>query len=279
MGFARELKAAARLDVAEVMRSRWLIFCLVLYGLTAAFFVLVGMRESSVMGFTGMGRVLFSLMHALVLVLPLLALTATTQVVNRAREDGSLELLFSLPLRRGTWFLAVSLSRYLVLVAPLALLLVLLAAVGHLVFGQALSWAFVLRTIAVGAALLAAFTGVGLWVSTRVRNQSRATIVALVVWASGVALLDFALVGAMLQWRLNPQTVLLLGALNPVQAARLALVSGAEPDLTVLGPVGFFLAQKVGSSALFGIGTVWPALVGAVSWWLAARAFRRGDLV
>src|SRR5690606_15330254 len=96
-----ELAAVARLDGGEVLRSRWLGLCVALYGLLAAAFVLVGLRESTVLGFTGLGRVLFSLCHALVLVLPLLALLATVQAVNRARDDGSLELFLSQPIGRG----------------------------------------------------------------------------------------------------------------------------------------------------------------------------------
>ncbi len=279
MTIAREIGAAARLDLAEVRRSKWLLFCGVVYCALAAIFVLVGMRESTLMGFTGMGRVLLSFCHALVLLLPLLALTATGQVINHAREDGTLELLFSLPLRREAFFTAVSLTRYLVLAVPLALLLVAMALLGRIAFGQQIPWAFLLRAVAISSSLLLAFVGLGVLVSTFVRSQARAMIWLLLIWALGVAILDFALVGLMLQWRLNPQSVFLLASLNPVQAARMALLSGVQPELSVLGPVGFFLANRIGPGALFALGTAWPAVLGAGAWALALRAFRRGDIV
>ena len=56
MSLRREIAVVARLDLAEVLRSRWLVFCLVVHTLLAAVFVLVGLRESGVIGFTGMGR-------------------------------------------------------------------------------------------------------------------------------------------------------------------------------------------------------------------------------
>ncbi len=90
MKLAREIAVVARLDFAEVLRSRWLVFCLLVHAALAAMFVLVGLRESGVIGFTGMGRALMSWSHALLFLLPLLALSATTQVVNTARDDGSL---------------------------------------------------------------------------------------------------------------------------------------------------------------------------------------------
>ena len=102
MTFGRQVIAAARLDLAEILRSRWLWFYAATYAALAVVFVLVGLRESTVMGFTGMGRVLMSLCNALLLILPLLALTAFGPVVGRAREDGSFELLFNQPLSRNT---------------------------------------------------------------------------------------------------------------------------------------------------------------------------------
>lgn len=279
MSMFPELYAAARLDLAEVRRSRWLIFSGLIYALVAGIFVLVGMRESSLLGFTGMGRVLLSFVHALLLLLPLLALMATGQVINRAREDGTIELLFSHPMRRATFFTAVSLTRFLVLVVPLVVLMLGMGILGRVAFGDSIPWAFLLRSLAICAALIAAFAGLGIAISTFVRSQAKALIWMLVAWAGGVALLDFGLVGLMLQWQLNPQSVFILAALNPVQAARMALLSGVQPDLAVLGPVGFFLANRVGAGALLALGIAWPAAFGLGAWLLSLHRFRSGDLV
>lgn len=274
-----ELLAVARLDLAEVLRSRWLLVCLAVYGLLAAVFVLVGLRESAVLGFTGMGRVLFSMCHALVLILPLLALAVTGQVINRARDDGALELLLSQPIRRTSYLLAVTAVRYLALTLPLLALLAGLGAYGRLVYGHAIPWDFVARSGALSAALLWAFTGLGLATSVLVRSLARTLTYLVLFWVAGVALLDFALIGLMLQWRLNPQAVFLLAALNPVQAARMALLSSADAELATLGPVGFYLSNQLGPSLLFALGLAWPALFGTAAWATALRSFRRGDLV
>lgn len=279
MRYAREIAACARLDFGEVLRSRWLVSAAVVYGALAAVFVLVGLRESAVLGFTGMGRVLLSFCHALLLLLPLLALTATAQVINRARDDGTLELLFSHPLSRGGYFIAVSLTRYLVLVLPLLVLFVVMAIGATLTFGAEIPWRLVGRSLAVSASLLWAFVGAGLAVSTVVRNQTKAIVYALILWALAVVLLDFALIGLLLRWRLDPRAVFVLAALNPVQAARVALLSSIEPELGAFGPVGFYLATRVGSSALLALGLTWPMLAGVACWSLAFVSFRRGDLV
>lgn len=276
---AREILAVAKLDFAEVRRSRWIVFNVLVYALISAIFVLVGLRESSLLGFTGMGRVLLSFSHALLLLLPLLALTATAQVVNRAREDGTLELLFSHPVRRSAFYVAVTLVRYLVLLIPLLMLMAIMAIAGRVAFGQSIPWVYLLRAMLISASLLGAFTGLGMAVSTLVRSQARATIWMLGLWALGVAMLDFALVGLMLQWRLNPRTVFLLASMNPVQSARMALLSSTSAELSVLGPVGFYLTNRLGADLLFALGVLWPAVLGGITWTLAFRNFRRADIV
>jgi len=274
-----DVVAVARLDWAEVLRSRWLLVCLALYGGLAAVFVLVGLRESSVIGFTGMGRVLFSLCHALVLLLPLVALATTTQVVNRARDEGALELVMSHPVRRTSYLAAVTAVRYAALAAPLVLLLLALGASGRLVFGQSVPWTFVARAAALSASLLWAFTALGIAISVRVRSPARAMTAFVAVWALAVALLDFGLIGLLLTWRVEPRAVFALAAANPVQGVRMALLAAAEPDLASMGPVGFYLANRWGPGGLLLLGLGWPLVFGAGAWSLALRSFRRGDLV
>ncbi|MHB1424501.1 MAG: ABC transporter permease [Gemmataceae bacterium] len=279
MGWLKRMAAVARLDLVEVFHSRWLVFHSVLYAVLAGLFLFVGLRESSVLGFTGMSRLLLSLCNALVLILPLLALTASGLVVNRHREDGTLELLFSLPVSRGEYFTAVSVVRFLVLLLPLLLLVPTLGVADRLLFGQSVPWQFIGRSLAISATLLWSFVGLGLAVSTLVRNRTKALMYLLLIWIVCVGGLDFALMGLMLQWRLNAETVFVLSGLNPVQCSRLALLSTAEPSLGILGPVGFYLANCVGVAWLFLLGTLQPALVGGVAWYVAWRHFRCGDLV
>jgi len=273
-----ELSAVARLDLGEVLRSRWLALCLVLYAALGAVFVLVGLRESSVLGFTGVGRVLFSLCHALVLVLPLLALLASVQSVNRAREDGTLELLLSHPIGRGAFLTGVSLVRLAAVALPLALVLGALAGVAR-AHGQAIPWGFFGLTLLVCWALLAAYVGIGLAISVVVRESAKAIAATFLVWMVSVALLDLAGIGLLLRWRVPAHAVFLLAAANPVQAARMALLSLAEPSLATLGPVGFYLTNRIGARALFALGVAWPTALGAGAWCLALWRFRRGDVV
>lgn len=271
--------ALARFEAGEVLRSRWLIFCAALYVALAAVFVLVGLRESVVLGFTGMSRVLLSFCHVLVLLLPLLALTATAQRVGAARDSGALEVTLSLPISRGAFLGSVLGVRYLALTVPLVVIVLLMGILGRAAFGQEIPWAFVGRTLALSSVLIWAFCGIGLLISTRVRGATRALLTLLLTWAAGVALLDFTLLGLMLQWRLPPRAVFALAALNPIEASRIALLSAVEPELASLGPVGFYMSTRLGPDLLLAFGIVFPFLLGTACVWAAYAYFRRSDVV
>jgi ABC-type transport system involved in multi-copper enzyme maturation permease subunit len=274
-----DLAAMARLDAAELARSRWPWTCGGVYVALAAAFLWFGARESSVVGFTGMGRVLFSLCHALVFFLPLLALGVTGQVIGRAREDGSLELWMSLPVRRGSYFAAITGVRALGLIAPLLVVLAALALASRALFAQPVPWHFLARSALISAALLLCFCAIGVAISAVARTTARALTYWVLTWLACVALLDFGVIALLLRTPLPPRLVFALAALNPVESARLALLSAAEPDLATLGPVGFYLANELGSGLLFALGVAWPLAFGALVLALAWRAFGRDDLV
>jgi ABC-type transport system involved in multi-copper enzyme maturation permease subunit len=278
-GRLADLRAIARLDAAELARSRWPWTCGALYAALGAAFLYFGARESGIVGFTGMGRVLFSLCHALVFFLPLLALGVTGQVIGRAREDGSLELWMSLPLRRGSYFAAITGVRWLALVAPLLAVFAALAVLSRLWFSQPVPWHFLARGAAICAALLFCFSAVGVAISAIARSPARALTYWVLAWLVSVALLDFGLIALLLRTPLPPRFVFALAALNPVESARLGLLAGAAPDLATLGPVGFYLANEVGANALFALAVAWPVAFGALALAGAWHAFGRDDLV
>lgn len=278
MNALRQARAIARLDLAEVMRSRWLAATAIAYAVLAVVFVAVGLREAPLLGFTGSARVLFSLSHALVLLLPLVALTATAPAIGRARDDGSLELLCAQPLGRGAYLVAITVVRVAAILAPVAVVFVAVALWGAISDGQPVPWSYLARALAVLAALAWAFAGIGFLISTLVRHPVRMLTYVVVVWAAGVALLDAGLIGVLLRWRLDAHVVFALAAVNPVEDARLALLSGIDHDLSTLGPVGFYLVGRLGDTALHLLGLAIPLLWGTLAWLAALAHFRRADI-
>lgn len=275
---ASPIVAFLRLELADALRSRWLLFAAASYLGVFGVFGWLGLRESSVLGFTGMSRVVLNAANAIVVVLPLVALVATSQTVVRARQGGYFELFLAQPCRRRDWFVATLLARTGVLFAPLVAILALLAGAAAVV-GEAPFGALALRTTLVTLSLIWAYAGFGLFVSTLSRSPERAVVLALVIWLAGAALHDFALIGVLLELRLEPHAVFLLTASNPVEAARLALLTGVDPELSVLGPVGFWIANALGPKTTLWIGVSWPFVLGSTALSLALRRLNRSDLI
>ncbi len=279
MSKMRRIVEQIRVQFAEVRRGRWMAVTVGVYALLVGVFVLVGLRESSIVQFTGLGRVMTNFSHALVLVLPLLAVTATAQAIPNARDNGTLEALMGHPIGRDEYYLGLVVSRVLALLGPFVGVTALVGLVGWGVYGQQIPWRMLGVMLAACSTLVVSFVGIGAAISAAAGSRTRALIYALVAWAAGVALLDFALIGSMLQWRLNPPAVFALAAVNPVQCARFVLLSAAEPELSVLGPVGYFMVNKLGAGWLATLGLIWPTAAGLLAGWLGWSTFARSDLV
>lgn len=270
--------ALFRLEMADALRSRWVIFTAVTYALVFGAFVWLGLRESSVLGFTGLSRVVLNVSNAVVIVLPLVALVATHQSVVRSRSTGLFELLLAQPVRRDDWLVSTVGARLLVIVGPLAVLLLGTLAFG-VVSGEASLAPLVARSLLVVASLSFGFVGVGVLVSSAARSTERATVYALVAWLGASVLHDFGLIGILLRWHLPPPVVFALAAVNPVESSRIAILSGVDPELSVLGPVGFWLANTLGARMALFVGVAWPLAAGVLALLVARRNLRRADLV
>lgn len=273
-------RALFRLELSDALRSRWLVFTGIVYALVFVAFVWLGLRESRVLGFTGLSRVVLNMANAVVLAVPLVALVATSQSVVRARQSGFFELMLSQPVRRSDWLTSIVLSRLVVVIGPLVVIFLGALVAGPFVDASDSALVpVVLRSLLTTASLGWAFLGIGMWISSVARSPERATILALVAWLAASALHDFALVGALLRFKLAPSIVFALAALNPAESTRIAILSGVDPELSVLGPVGFWLANTLGPRLALGIGVAWPLLLGSFALWRAERRISRSDLV
>ncbi len=280
MSVAAPVRALFRLELADALRSRWVIVTGGVYAVLFALFIWLGLRENAVLGFTGLSRVVLNLANAVTLAVPLVALVATSQCIVRARQSGFFEMMLTQPARRSDWFVSVIASRFIVVIGPLVVLCIGAAIVGSIVDPSDSELVpVVLRCLATTAALAWAFVGIGLWVSSATRSPERATVLALVAWLGASALHDFALIGVLLRFKLAPVFVFTIAALNPAESARIAILSGVDPDLSALGPVGFWLANALGPQLALLVGIVWPVLLGSFALWRASRRLSKSDLV
>ncbi|MBI2394153.1 MAG: ABC transporter permease [Deltaproteobacteria bacterium] len=275
----RNALAFTRFELADSLRSKWLGSTIVLYALVFVAFVAFGLRESSVLGFTGLSRVVLNVTNGVLVAVPLLVLLATSQVVVRARRSGLLELALVQPTARGSWFFGVLASRAAILIGPLVLVFVVASILGGFGAGEEGLGRIVARCLSISVALAWCYLGTGLLISAVAKTPERAVVYALGLWVFVTALHDFLLIGVLLNTRLPPRVVFLLAALNPSEAARVGILSSVDPELSVLGPVGFWLANSLGATKALLIAIAWPALIGCVALALASRNVSRADAI
>ena len=226
-----------RLELAEARRSRWLAFTVVLYATLTTAFVWLGLRESTVLGFTGLSRVLLNLANAVLLMFPLLVLVATHGAVVRARSSGFCELMLTQPVRRGSWFGALLAARLLVLAGPMVVLLVgCLVGSAFLEADENLGLV-AFKSLTICVALISAFVGLGLLISSWAKNVERALVWALLLFVVTAALHDVLLITVLLRTSLPPQVVFALGDLT-IFAVTSDTISDMPSQLSALDLVG-----------------------------------------
>ncbi len=270
----KRVLAYTRFELADSLRSKWLGSALALYAIIFAVFVALGLRESSILGFTGISRVVLNVTNGVLVAVPLLVLLATCQVIVRARTSGMLEMMLAQPARRSEWFASVLLSRAAVLLGPLVVMFFFAAVVG-----EAGTSAIAARCLAISVSLAWSFLGIGLFVSSIAKTAERAVVYALLVWVVATALHDFALVGLLLNVRVPPKLVFLIAASNPSEAARIGILTSVDPELSVLGPVGFYIANMLGASKALLVAIVWPFILGTLGVLGAAHRVNKSDAI
>ncbi|MCK6528411.1 ABC transporter permease subunit [Myxococcota bacterium] len=270
--------AVLRIEARGVARARWFTAAWVLAAALVGFFVVVGSRESAVVGFTGLGRVMGGVVQASLLFLPLLALLSTTQAASAARQQGVLEWYLAHPLSRARVFWGLFLPRLGAVLLPVAGSVAVLAAVawglGQPV-GVALLGEFLLLLLGQGFC----FAALGMAVGVTARAPEQALLLGLSLWAACAALVDFVLLGLLLRWDLPPQAVFGIAVANPIQAGRVGMLAGLDPQLGVLGPVGTWATITLGAPATVAYGLAWPFAVGGAALLGARRRFLKGDLL
>jgi ABC-2 type transport system permease protein len=275
----RAFRAFLRLELADALRAKWVALTAAVYLGLAGAFLWLGLRESSVLGFTGLSRVLLNLTSALIVVCPLLVLISTHGAIVRARSSGFCELMLTQPVPRSTWFWAVLASRQLILAGPFVVLLAGTWLASAFMPVEADLLGVAVKSLTICVALISAFVGIGLFISSSSSTTERAMVWALIAFVTTAALHDVLLISVLLRTNLPPELVFTLAALNPSEAARVGILASVDPELSVLGPVGFWLANTLGQKVALGAAIGWPALLGALSAAGALFRIRRLDLV
>jgi ABC-type transport system involved in multi-copper enzyme maturation permease subunit len=273
----RHVTIIARRELAEALRSRWVLLCGGLFALLAMALATAGMASVGLRGVAGFSRTAISLLNLVLYLVPLLALLLSITSMAAEREEGGLEVLLAQPIARR----ALVLGKFAGLGAALAIALLggfgaagLLIAIAGADMAAGGYLLLVLRSLGLGLA----FISMGLWLASASASRLRALTWGLLLWFASVLLYDLLVVGATALFggaALKGALGLLLVA-NPVDLTRIAVLiqlGGVDSfGLTAQALIGF-LRGPAGSALLALALLAWivAPLLGAV------RAFDRRD--
>lgn len=239
------VRAVLGRELRDVLRSRWFMLDTLAFlglGLGVSFVSDAGAGGS---GLAGFGRTTAGLLNLILLVVPLMALTAGAGTIASERERGMLPYLLSQPLAR--WELLV--GKYLgLLLAMVACIALGLGACAGIMAGRGDAtdpWSLV-HLAALSVVLAASMLAVGLLVSVLARRASVAVGIAVFLWLVFVFVTDLGLMAGTLAFKLRIETLFTLAVLNPLQVFKLWSLSSLDTSLDVLGPAGLYAVDTLG---------------------------------
>jgi len=247
-------------EFRDAIASKWFLLYTLAFTVLAVGVSFLSLSGVGSHGFAGFGRTAAGLLNLIMLVVPLMALTAGAGSIAGERERGGLLYLLAQPVSRTQ----VLLGKYLGLAAALVCSL----CVGFGVSGGVLAW----RAGGVGVgsyAMLVGFTAllalamlsVGVLISVVSRRSAVATGIGLFVWLGLVFVSDLGLMAGSLLFKLRVQEIFGLATINPLQSFKMAVIENLNASLDVLGPVGAYASHTLGS------GLPW-VLAGSLAAWV-----------
>jgi len=245
--------AIALRELREAVRSRWFMLYTLAFaalGLGISYVSAVGAGGA---GLSGFGRTTAGLINLVLLVVPLMALTAGAGSIAGDRERGMLSYLLCQPVSRAEVLLGKFIGLAAALLACLCLGLGACAAV--MVWkGQATQPASFLWLAALSFALALTMLSVGMLISVLARKASVAVGTAIFVWLTLVFVTDLGLMAGAMALKLRIEELFGLSLINPLQVFKMWSLHSGDATLDVLGPAGLYAVEEHGPAlhAIFG---------------------------
>jgi len=274
----KNLLLVAYLDIRESLRSKWFyVYALVFGGLMALFFV-TGVSDSVVMGFTGLSRLLLIFIQVTIIILPIFILVTTVKSISADRESNVLEYMLSFSISLRDYYWGKMLGRFLTVFLPV-IFAMLIGVIFGLVQGGELPWKMLSLYSMLVFSMTFVFLGISFFISTMVKSTDIALGISFMIWIILLAFIDIVLIGLMLQNRVSDGVIVSIAMLNPIEVFRIGAITLFDPELTVIGPVAYYLLDTLGSKFLIVYSVVYPIFLGGVFSFLGYVSFKRKDLL
>lgn len=268
----------AFLDVKESVRARWfVVYTLVFGGLIALFFI-AGVTESQVMGFSGLSRLLLMYIQVTIVILPIFILITTVRSISGDRDNHILEYMLSFPISLPQYYWGKIIGRFTTVFLPVFFAMMLALVIGT-IKGAQIPWNIFLLYPGLLFALCASFLGISFLISSVVKSSEVALGLSFFVWIVLLAFIDIALISFMMQKRLSEEVIIAISLINPMEIFRVAAISLFDPELTVMGPVAFYILDHIRLALFILFSIVYPILLGLGFAFFGFYIFKKTDLV
>ena len=274
----RNLFLVAFLDLKESIRAKWfLVYSLVFGGMIALFFI-AGVTESQVMGFSGLSRLLLMYIQVTIVILPIFILITTVRSISGDRDNHILEYMLSFPISLKQYYWGKIAGRFITVFLPVFMAMFVAIVYGFFK-GASIPWDIFLLYTGLLFSLSSAFLGIAFFISSIVKSSEVALGIAFFVWIFLLSFIDIALISIMMQNRYDEGMIIVIAMSNPMEIFRVAAISLFDPELTVMGPVAFYIldSMKHGVFVMFSI--IYPIVLGLVFASLGYIVFKKRDLV
>ncbi len=276
--FSNSVWQIINLDIRQNLRSKWFWVYSLLFGGFVAVMFATGITESQIIGFVGLSRMMVTFMQVSMAILPIYVLISTVRSVVGDRENNVMEYMLSLPISFSAYFWGKLIAKFVVIFVPVFIAL-LGAAVWGTITNIDVPWDLFFLYSALLASLVIVFLGISMYISVRVKSQDMAVSTAFIIWLFLVAFIDLILIGIMLKMRGNPDIIIALGMLNPLQVFRTGSLIMFDPELTVMGPVSYYILDVVNRNLFIAFAIFYPIFLGGIFALWGNRLFNRRDIV
>ncbi len=274
----KNLLLIAYLDLKESIRARWfLIYSFVFGGLIALFFI-AGITESQVMGFSGLSRLLLMYIQVTIIILPIFILITTVRSISGDRDSHILEYMLSFPISLSQYYWGKMLGRFTTVFLPVFLAMLIAIVYGSFM-GVAIPWMIFFLYSGLLFSLSLLFLGIAFFISSIVKSSEMALGISFFVWIFLLAFIDIALISFMLQNRFNEEFIIAIALANPMEIFRVAAISLFDPELTVMGPVAFYILDTVSQPIFVLLSIGYPITLGMGFAFFGYKVFSKRDLV
>lgn len=274
----KNLFLVAFLDLKESIRAKWfLVYSLVFGGLIALFFI-AGVTQSQVMGFSGLSRLLLMYIQVTIVILPIFILITTVRSISGDRDNHILEYMLSFPISLKQYYWGKIIGRFITVFAPVFLAM-FIAIIYGVTQGALIPWNIFLLYTGLLLALSSSFLGIAFFVSSVVKSSEVALGLAFFIWIFLLSFIDIALISLMMQNRFNEEIIVAIALINPMEVFRVAAISLFDPELTVMGPVAFYILDTVKQWQFVLFSIFYPVILGLLFASFGFLIFKKRDLV